>query len=289
MIEYPVYIPTRGRPTRQITAKALVELGIRPRLVVEAAEEEAYKTANPDCDVIVWPQVYADEYEHTPELNPHPTTGYAHNYAWDHARAEGHDRHWIMDDNIYYIIVRQNGERKRARDTSPLEWVETWAKKWVNLAGVSLAMAPFMSGKTVGLNTRLYCATLYRNDLDQYGIRWRRGLNDDTIVSLDILSTGYWCTAEIRAVGIKKVGTATTGRIKGGMTDFYAEGGFLRKSAEVVRLYPDLCHTKVRFHRIHHVCDYSVFKQQLIPVERDYTPVSGGDTLGERRTPTKQT
>lgn len=266
-LDFPVYIPTRGRPQKQLTAKALLEIGIKPFLVVEDAEADAYLANNPECNVVVWPQRYMDEYEKTPELNPHPTTGAAHNYAWDHSREAGFSHHWIMDDNIRNFLVRHNNRRARVGNAKALHWQEDFIQKWQNLAGMSLAMSPFMRGKTIALNTRLYCATLYRNDLHEYGIRWRRGLNDDTIVSLDILKTGYWCTAENRAVGIQKMGTSRKSRLSGGMTDFYAQGGFIKKSAELVRLHPEYSRTVVKFNRVHHTVDFSSFKQQLIPVK----------------------
>jgi hypothetical protein len=267
-LDFPVYIPTRGRPQKQLTADALLELGIRPFLVVEAAEEAAYKENNPECYVIVWPQNYLDDYEKTPELDPHPTTGAAHNYAWDHSRAAGYTHHWIMDDNIRGFLIRSNGRRANVKDAKALHYQEDFIRKFKNLAGISLAMAPFMRGSTLMINTRLYCATLYRNDLHEYGIKWRRGINDDTIVSLDILKTGYWCTAENRAVGIKKTGTSRKSRMAGGMTDFYAQGGFIKKSAELVRCHPEYSTTVVKFNRVHHSVDFSSFKQKLIPIDQ---------------------
>lgn len=269
-IDFPIYIPTRGRPQRQLTANALLQLGIRPYLVVEDAEADAYAAQNPDCNVVVWPQSYLDDYEKTPELDPHPTTGAAHNYAWDHSRDNGFTHHWIMDDNIRYFLMRYKQRRMKVANPKALHFIELFMLKWRNLAGISLAMSPFMSpgGKEICLNTRLYCATLYRNDLHEYGIRWRRGLNDDTIVSLDILKTGYWCTAESRVVGIQKIGTSRKGRMSGGMTDFYAQGGFIRKSAELVRLHPDCTETVIKFNRVHHRVNFSSFKQQLIPINQ---------------------
>lgn len=264
-IEFPVYIPTKGRPSRQLTANALLKLGIRPRLVVEDAEHDAYAADNPDCDVLVWPQRYMDEYEKTPELDPHPTTGAAHNFAWDHSRDEGFTHHWVMDDNIRGLEVRQRKQRFTAADQRPMVWHETFIQRWKNLAGICIIQSGFMrAAAPIELNTRLYCATLYRNDLNQYGIKWRRGLNDDTIVSLDILKTGYWCTAQSTVVGIRKISTSRATRIEGGMTDFYSDGGFIKKSSELVRIHPDCCHTAIRFKRIHHVCDYRRFKQKLI-------------------------
>jgi hypothetical protein len=51
------------------------------------------------------------------------------------------------------------------------------------------------------------------------------------------------------------------------MTDFYAQGGFIKKSAELVRLHPDCTKTVIKFDRVHHTVDFSQFKQKLIPVD----------------------
>jgi len=268
-LTFPVYINTRGRPKTQLTANALLKLGIIPTLVVEKAEEEIYKIHNPECNVVAWPQRYFDDYEKTPELDPHPTTGVGHNFAWDHSRDLGFTHHWIMDDNIRAFYVWNKGRRAYVANPKALLWHEDFMLKYENLAGISLGMAFTMKSKPIGLNTRLYCAVLYRNDLNKYGITYRRGLNDDTIVSVDRLKTGYWCTAESHIVGIIKTNTSRKVRLDGGMTDFYAQGGFIKKSAELVRLHPDCAKTVVKFNRVHHVVDFSKFKQQLIPVKKE--------------------
>lgn len=267
---FPVYIPTRGRPDKQLTAKKLLAIGIRPTLVVEDAEYDVYANANPECLVLVWPQRYMDEYERTPELDPHPTTGAAHNFAWDHSREAGFSHHWIMDDNIQGFWYRTDKGRYNGKPTTEhFRWHEALMLRYRNLAGFALGLGHTFGSKPFTLNTRLYCATLYRNDLHEYGIRWRRGLNDDTIVSLDILKTRYWCTAESHVLGIQKVQTTRAKRLPGGMTDFYADGGFIRKAAEAVRCHPDCVKVANRYGRVHHQIDYRQFTQQLIPVEED--------------------
>jgi hypothetical protein len=271
---FPVYIPSRGRPEKQKTAERLLQLGIRPRLVVEEAERDAYAAANPECDVLVWPQSYMDDYERTPELDPHPTTGAAHNYAWDHSRQEGHTHHWIMDDNIQLFRYRSAaGKTLPLPSAEPFRWHEQLMLRYQNLAGFALGLShTFGSAHPFTLNTRLYCAVLYRNDLHEYGIRWRRGLNDDTIVSLDILKTRYWCTAESHLLLILKTPTNRGQRIAGGMTEFYnVEGGFIRKAAEAIRLHPDCVKMVERYGRVHHQIDYHQFTQRLIPVDEKVT------------------
>lgn len=265
-LKFPVYIPTRGRPANQMTAGRLLAIGVEPILVVEDAEHDVYAAANPGCRVVVWPSRYFDDYERTPELDPHPTTGAAHNFAWDHAREEGFSHHWIMDDNIAHFWWRNGGKFKTNPRPEVYRWHEDLVQRYANLAGMALGLGNTFSAAPFTLNTRLYCATLYRNDLAGYGIRWRRGLNDDTIVSLDILKSGYWCTAESHMLGIQKVGTSRAARLPGGMTDFYADGGFIRKAAEAIRCHPDCVKMVNRYGRVHHQLDYSQFTQRLIPV-----------------------
>jgi hypothetical protein len=278
-LKYPVYIPTKGRPERQITAKALLRLGITPHLVVEDAEHDAYAAANPECVVHVWPQRLMDEYEKTPEMDPHPTAGLARNFAFEHSYEAGHKYHWTMDDNIYDFLVINHGVFQYVRtDPLPLVWHENLADRFVNLGGLCLAQSTFMSrtndrvadrSNKLVLNTRLYCAQLLNGEMmASTGLRWRRGLNDDTIFSIDILKTRYWCTLQSYTVGIKKIGTSRKGRLAGGMTDFYAAGGFVRKAAELVRCHPDVGRATYKFNRVHHTCDFKQFDQQLIPVDQ---------------------
>lgn len=268
--QFPFYIPTRGRPDRQLTAGRLLTIGITPTLVVEDAEYDAYVAANPACNIEVWPSSYMDDYERTPELDPHPTTGAAHNFAWDHSRAAGFTHHWILDDNIRTFWHRSDQGRYSGKPTAKhFRWHESLMLRYRNLAGFSLGQGMTFGDKPFRLNTRLYCAVLYRNDLNEYGIKWRRGLNDDTIVSLDILKTHYWCTAESHMLGIQKLPTSRKGRLPGGMTDFYANGGFARKAAEAARIHPDCVRIVERFGRIHHHISYSQFQQRLIPVDAE--------------------
>ena len=272
---HPVYINTKGRAERQLTANALLKLGITPNLIVEDAEHDAYAKANPECNIIVWPQRLFDEYEKTPGMDPHPTTGVGRNMAYEHSVEHGHSHHWIMDDNIRHFCILNHGRIHQLGSQTPFVWHEHLMDRFVNLGGLCLAMRTFISRSNdtqsatshkLVLNTRLYCAMLMNNEMmTDSGIRWRRGYNEDTITSIDILKTGYWCTIHSYQLGIDKVGTSRKGRLDGGMTQFYADGGFIRKSAELVRVHPDVATMNVRFNRVHHHCDYKQFKQQLIP------------------------
>lgn len=268
-IRHPVYINSKGRAKKQLTARALLKIGIVPTLIVEDAEHDEYAAANPDCNIIVWPQRLFDEYEKTPGMDPHPTTGVGRNMAFEHSMEAGHTHHWIMDDNISQFGVAVDGRLPVAGSQTPFFWHERLMDRFVNLGGICLAQSAFAifpSTPKLVLNTRLYCAMLMNNEMmSGSGIRWRRGYNEDTITSIDILKTGYWCTIQSYKVVIWKIGTSRKGRLEGGMSDFYANGGFIRKSAELVRVHPDVARTVIKFNRVHHHCDFRQFRQQLIP------------------------
>jgi len=66
-----------------------------------------------------------------------------------------------------------------------------------------------------------------------------------------------------------KIGTSRGVRLEGGMTDFYAQGGFIRKAAEAILVHPDCVRQVVRYGRVHHQIDYSQFTQRLIPEDQD--------------------
>jgi hypothetical protein len=218
---FPFYVNSKGRPTKQLTVRALAALGVPVTLVVEDAEHDAYAAANPGVEVIVWPQRYMDDYEKTPGMDPHPTTGVGRNFAWDHSRERGYSHHWILDDNSRQFYVHAGGPPQVTRSPTPFTWVEQWALRWRNLGGICLSQIQFAMRPKVNalvLNTRLYCATLITNELQDSGIRWRRGYNEDTITSIDILKTGYWCTAQTYVVSIQKKQTSRVGRLEGGMT-----------------------------------------------------------------------
>lgn len=108
-------------------------------------------------------------------------------------------------------------------------------------------------------NTRIYSCNLIRTGLP---FRWRGRFNEDTILSLDLLTAG-WCTVQFNAFLQEKTTTMT---MKGGNTDTIYVDGTLAKSAMLVDTYPQFARHKVRWGRDHHFVDYGPFKnQKLIP------------------------
>ena len=103
---------------------------------------------------------------------------------------------------------------------------------------------PFVTG------TRIYSCNLIRTDVEQ---RWRGRYNEDTILSLDMLTAGYQTILFYAYIQNK----LTTQKMKGGNTDSIYANGTTEKSVMLARLYPEITKVVHRFGRIHHHVDYS--------------------------------
>ena len=106
-------------------------------------------------------------------------------------------------------------------------------------------------------NTRMYSIIFIKNDIP---FRWRGRYNEDTILSLDVLSNGY-CTVQLNCFLADKL---TTQRVSGGNNDmFYKEEGTKNKTQMLVDVYPQYTKFVHKFNRDHHQVDYSSFTQEL--------------------------
>ncbi len=277
---FPLYIPTKGRSEYMYTSRALTLMGVPHFLVVEPQQVDQYREAinrfKLSAEILPLDLSYKERYELCDDLGLTRSTGPgpARNFAWDHSIAAGHAWHWVMDDNItWFGRLSQN---VKIRCHTPAFWraMEDFVLRYrdVAMAGPNYEMftprkikvPPFIT------NTRIYSCNLIRNDVPY---RWRGRYNEDTILSLDMLK-GRWCTIQFYAFLQKKLNTQL---LPGGNTaEFYhAEGtrekgqkyadtGTLAKSQMLVRVHPDVARLAFRFHRVHHMVDYSRFKDMLL-------------------------
>ena len=256
----PIYIVSKSRWDKCLTAKALDLMGVPFRVVVEASQFDQYAKAVGRDRLLVLPQSYLDEYDTCDDLGSSRSSGpgAARNYAMDHSIADGHAYHWVMDDNLHDFHRLHRNEKIPCRSAAPLKATEDFVKRYSNvpLAGLNYysfckttdAVPPFVA------NTRIYSCLLIRNDI---GLRWRGRYNEDTDLSLRVLKRGY-CTIQMNAFLCGKV---TTQRMSGGNTEeFYKGEGTLPKSQMLADLHPDCASVVWRFNRWHHHVDYSMFK-----------------------------
>jgi hypothetical protein len=253
-MKYPIYIPSKGRADSRLTVKTLEELNISYRIVVEPQEYDDYAAVINPKNILLLPFSNLG-------LGSIP----ARNWIWEHSLSEGHEKHWILDDNISNFFRYNRNRRVRvsgAAGRSIFTCCEDFTDRFENvkLSGMNYRFfVPDYSNKPpYQLNTRIYSCILIDNSLP---FRWRGKYNEDTDLSLRALKAGY-CTILFNAFLCGKAATLT---MKGGNTDnVYVDGDKRLKFAQsLYEQHPDVTQVVWRHNRWHHHVDYSVFKQKL--------------------------
>jgi hypothetical protein len=286
----PIYVVSKGRARYPYTIRTLSLMRTRFYVVVEAPEVDDYRAAihahGGWGTVLTLDPGYKSSYD---ALMPLADTdsrgpGPARNFAWDHAAANGANRHWVMDDNISEFRIYTDGRKRWAADRTPLRLMEDFQARYTNLVMCGPNYEHFINARErhtpFVMNTRIYSCNLIATDL-AHPHRWRGRYNEDTILSLDLLTAG-WATVQFNLSLQKKLGTQS---LPGGNTDeFYhregkmdpaatkseirrglrrAAGGTDFKSRMLVAEYPQYARLVRRFQRLHHLVDYSSFTTAL--------------------------
>jgi len=265
---FPIYIPSKGRAEIATTPRFLDQIKVPFRLVVEHQQRDEYARHFRADQLLVLDPVYQREYDTFDDLGDAKSKGPgpARNFIWDHSVAEGHDWHWVMDDNIILFARLHKNQRIPVGDGTTFAAMEDFCERYKNVgmsgpqywmfAASRAKLPPFVTG------TRIYSCNLIRNDLS---FRWRGRYNEDTDLSLRMLKAG-WVTVQFNAFLQMKAPTQT---FAGGCNEeFYAHEGTLPKSQMLVRMHPDVTRLVWRFGRWHHHVDYQPFKSmRLLPLD----------------------
>jgi len=256
---YPIYIISKGRADTRLTVKALEQLGINYRIVVEPQEYDAYREHIAEHRILTLPYGNLG-------LGSIP----ARNFVWDHATATGARRHWILDDNISAFTRLNNNLKLRVVDENPFRSIEDWVDRYENVPMAGMNYRFFLPHRDkrppLYLNTRVYSCILLTNELPQY--RWRGRYNEDTDLSIRFLKDGY-VTALFNHFLIDKQATMT---MAGGNTDeLYQQNeefdGRRVMAESLVEQHPDIARVSWKWDRWQHHVDYSSFKRNaLVPV-----------------------
>lgn len=294
---FPIYLPTKGRHKFMVTSRALTAMGVAHYLVVEPQQMDDYRASVRDmgllASVIELDLAYKDRYELCDDLGLSRSTGPgpARNFAWEHSISEGHDWHWVMDDNIKAFYRLNRNLKVPVSDGTIFRCMEDFVLRYRNVAMAGPNYFMFASRKSkmppFVTNTRIYSCNLIRNDVR---FRWRGRYNEDTILSLDMLK-GDWVTVQFNAFLQEKMETQ---KLPGGNTDEfylvegqkrggakYSDTGTLAKSMMLAKVHPDVAKVAQRFRRIHHHVDYSGFQQRLVR-RPGVTVTPGVDNFGMR-------
>jgi len=266
--KFPLYIVSKGRWESRMTTKALHAMGVPHYIVVEESEREKYAAVVPDSATLLTldPQ-YQEDYDPCDDLGSSRSkgSGAARNFAWEHSIANGHDWHWVMDDNIRAFARLNNNIKINVMSGVFFTVMEDFCLRYKNVAMAGPNYDFFVPRKSKKRpftpNTRIYSCNLIRNDMPY---RWAGRYNEDTHLSLRMLKAG-WCTILFNAFLQRK---NTTLKMKGGNTDDVYKDGTTAKSQMIANLHSDITKVVWRFGRIHHHTDYSGFRQRLQRVEQ---------------------
>lgn len=264
---YPVYIISKGRWEKRLTADSLLKMGVPFHIVVEPQEADLYAQHVDRARILT-----------LPFSNLGQGSIPARNWVWEHAISTGAERHWIMDDNIdgFYRLYRNI--KTPVADGTVFYAAEEFVERYQNVAEAGFNYFMFASRKTVMppfyLNTRIYSCILLRNDLPH---RWRGRYNEDTDLSLRILKDG-WCTVLFNAFLAMKTTTMT---MKGGNTDeLYAGDGRLEMAQSLVNQHPDVARVSEKWGRYQHHVDYSSFRRNKLVLKPGVTVKPGINNFG---------
>ena len=194
---FPLFIPSKGRWESRYTSKFLDHIKVPYRLVIEPSQYKSYLNEVKDPKkLLVLDMSYKEKYELCDDYGLSRSTGSgpARNFIWDYSISEGHDYHWIMDDNIRRFARFNKNRKVKVSDGSLFRAMEDFALRYTNLAMCGPHYWMFVPAREkkppITFNTRIYSCNLIRNDVP---FRWRGRYNEDTILSLDMLKAG-WCT-----------------------------------------------------------------------------------------------
>ncbi|MFA4974641.1 MAG: hypothetical protein WC683_18705 [bacterium] len=241
---YPVFIPSKGRAAKVLTARMFDKIGVPFQLVVEPNEAPAYENKWGKERVLLLPE-------------NNRGLVYSRNWIKAHSTQLGHARHWQFDDDIEYISRLHHSRRLRCDANVAIVVAEDFSDRYENVALTSFNSEFFVptSGimalrwKPFILNARCYTVFLVNNSLPN---TWRNRYNEDTDMSLQVLADG-WCTLLLNAFLIN---TPTTMTAPGGQmvsaAGSYQGDGRLHMARELERCWPGVVTTHRKFGRPQH-------------------------------------
>lgn len=236
---YPVYVISKGRHDVCLTAKFLRADKVAHKVVIEPQEFDLYAPHVGEHNLLVLPFSNLG-------LGSIP----ARNWVWEHSRAAGHERHWILDDNIRRVCRYWKGKRLPCASGPAFAAIEDFTDRYENLGVSGMNYVMFASPPNLPpyhLNVHVYSCLLIQNDLP---VRWRGRYNEDTDLCLQVLSRGL-CTTLTNAFLIEKM---VTMKLKGGnAAELYKGDGRLKMARSLERSWPYVVETKRRFQRPQHV------------------------------------
>lgn len=248
---YPIYIISKGRYEKTLTADNFEKAGLKYLIAVEPQEYELYVKKLGKEKVLKLPFSNLG-------LGSYP----ARNFCWEHSKSKGHKYHWLFDDNILHFRKWVNRFRQKWNDiNTALMYVENYTNKNnIDICGFeeyNFCMIP--PKKPFKNNCHVYSALLIKNDLPY---RWRLKYNEDVDLCLQVLHDGGTTSSCVYYMANK---VSTADKQKGGnQTELYQGNNpkkNLLKAKMLESVWPQYVKTVIRFKRHHHLINWNVFKK----------------------------
>ena len=248
--KYPVYIISKGRSDSRLTSKALELINVPYHIVIEEQEYELYAAHIHPSKILV-----------LPFSNLGRGSIPARNWVWWHSQVHAKaERHWIIDDNIYYFCRLNHNAKIRVDSGTIFRCAEDFTDRYENIAMSGFNYQWFAPARTkqpaFRANRRIYSCILINNNIKH---RWRGRYNEDTDLSIRVMLDG-WCTILFQAFLADKV---TTMVMKGGNEQIYADGR-LDFVKSLMKQHPYLVTHVNRYGRDHHQVNYDFFRKNKL-------------------------
>lgn len=253
-LNYPIYIISKGRYEKTLTASYFENCGVDYLIAVEPQEYDLY------CKSLGVHRVLKLPFSNL-GLGSFP----ARNFCWEHAKQAGHKRYWCFDDNIRTFSIWQNGKKVYTQEAKKaISFVEYYAdKNNIDICGFEYryfsTKPPKKAFKT---NVHVYSSLLINTDLPY---RWRLKYNEDVDLCLQVLHNGGKTASSIYYLQDK---TSTSSKMKGGNQDELYKGNNpkrkLLKAESLRKVWPQYVKTVIRFGRYHHLIDWKQFSKNTV-------------------------
>lgn len=204
-MKYKIYIPSKGRYDRLLTADYLAKNGIDFSLVVEKREVDLYEEKYPNKVISLPDNDYGGVY-------------FARNFIKKLSRENGEKRHWQLDDDIKKLMYMKNGEPVDIPLNEIFEGMEIFCDKFKNvgLASPHSNVWVRFGKKPFEVNKLAYSCLLINNTPD---IWWNKDVMEDIDYNIQVLESG-WCT--VRFFIYCFLWSSRSAK-KGGVTEYYLD------------------------------------------------------------------
>mgnify|MGYP001595012142 FL=1 len=262
--KYPIYIISKGRWESRLTSKALEEINVPYKIVVEPREYENYSNVIDKDKIIITPQNFSDLGSGGIPVR---------NFVWEHSLKNGDKRHWILDDNIRAFRRYNDDIKYLVTDGTIFKCAEDFVDRYKNVALSGFQYSSFMAynrqKRPFTHNTRIYSCILIDNNIP---FRWEGRYNEDSDLAIRVLKSNYYCTILFNAFLQDKASTMT---MKGGNTDtIYNKGDErLEFSNSLEKKHPDCVKTIRRYGRWHHSINFNNWKTNKLIRVGNYNEV----------------